>query len=86
MRKRNPYLRVLLDVADAHAVPIVDTFILLAEQRAVWLFYDFILPNQEGHRLIAEAIYAQLFSEVGRSVAQPGPSESVAAPLAHLPG
>ncbi len=59
--KHNAYLRVLREVADRHSILLIDTFSPLATERTAWHFYDFIHPNQEGHRRIATAIYDQLF-------------------------
>jgi len=61
MLEKNRYYRVISDVATRYDVPIVDPLTPMSERREEWLFYDFIHPNIEGHRLIAEELYQTLF-------------------------
>lgn len=60
---RNRYYRVIEEIARAHSVPVVDTLTAFHEHHGEWLFYDFIHPNEHGHRIIAEAIYRTVFAD-----------------------
>lgn len=57
----NKYYQIIEAVAAEHDIPVVDTLTPLAERPDEWLFYDFIHPNEHGHAVIAEALYASLF-------------------------
>ncbi len=59
----NPYYRVTAAVAAEKDLPLVDPLTPMSREREAPLFYDFIHPNVEGHRIIAEAIYDSLFTE-----------------------
>ncbi len=61
--KRQRYYREMDEVGRQFHIPIVDTLTPLSKRREEWLFYDFIHPNVEGHLLIAEEIYNQLFEK-----------------------
>lgn len=60
--RKNPYLRAVNEVAAAVGAPLIDTITPFAERRTDWLFADFIHPNRDGHQLIADTIYRQLFT------------------------
>jgi len=68
MVRRNEYYRVITDIAKKYDLPLVDPVTPMHGRQDEWLFYDFIHPNIEGHRIIAEELYAALFehSEASR--------------------
>ncbi len=59
--KKNKYYRVIQNLADSHSVTLVDTLSPIHSHSGEWLFYDFIHPNEHGHRVIANAIFDQVF-------------------------
>lgn len=61
-RRKYAYYRVMAEVAQRHNILLVDTLNEFSKRKAESLFYDFIHPNQEGHRIIAEGIYRTLFA------------------------
>ena len=60
--KKHRYYSVLRKIAEKYDLPLVNTLDEINNRKEEWLFYDFIHPNQAGHRLIAEQIYKTLFS------------------------
>ena len=60
--RRNKYYQAIKKVADDTGVAVVDTLTEFNKRRDEWLFYDFIHPNPEGHKITAEAIYQTLFA------------------------
>ncbi|MCB0335312.1 MAG: hypothetical protein KDD62_03380 [Bdellovibrionales bacterium] len=60
--KHNRYYRVIEKVAEENKVPVVSALDQLHARNMGWLFYDFIHPNGDGHRIIAEELYDTLFS------------------------
>lgn len=60
---RNPYYRVIAATAREKDLPLVDPLTPMAEKKEASLFYDFIHPDIEGHRIIAEAVYDALFTD-----------------------
>ncbi len=62
---RNRYFQAITKIATELQVPLVDTLTPFAERSNEWLHYDIIHFNEEGHRIIAEAIYQKLFVELG---------------------
>jgi len=62
MSDSNRYYRVIAEVAAEHDIPLVDPVSEMSQRQGEWLFYDFIHPNIEGHRVIAEEFYKTLFS------------------------
>ena len=57
------YYDILKKIAEKYELPLVDTLETYSKRRDQWLFYDFIHPNQSGHRLTAETIYDTLFTK-----------------------
>lgn len=60
--EKNRYYRVMEKLARQYNLPLVDPLTRMSAEKDASLFYDFIHPNIEGHRLIAEEIYNTLFS------------------------
>jgi len=57
------YQEILLEIANAEKVPIVDTVSFsksLDREHSMFSYYDFVHPNQIGARIIAEQIYDKL--------------------------
>ncbi len=65
--EKNPYQRAMVEVAREEGVPLVDTLSPLHARQDDWLFYDIIHPNEKTHRLIADAIYDDLFAAGGQT-------------------
>ena len=61
-RKENNYIKKILAVAKEKDILVVNTIDAIHENKAEWLFYDFIHPNINGHQLIAEKMMESLFS------------------------
>lgn len=59
--KKNKYYQIMTKISKKYDVPLVNTVSNFAKHGDEWLFYDFIHPNAEGHKLIAESIYQELF-------------------------
>ena len=67
---QNAYYAEIFNAAKKHDLPLADPLTKMHEHKDAWLFFDFIHPNADGHRLTAEAIYESLFSEAatGRTI------------------
>jgi|GEM_PF-1808025 len=63
MLEKNRYYQVIFDVSKKYNVPLVDTVTPMSKRQDQWLFYDFIHPNLDGHRLIAEELYDTLLTK-----------------------
>jgi len=63
MVRSNEYYRVITGIAEKYDLPLVDPVTQMHSRRDEWLFYDFIHPNIEGHRIIAEQLYDTLFEQ-----------------------
>ena len=60
---RNRYYQAIEDAANRHGLLLIDTLSPLAARSEEWLFYDFIHPNERGHRVVAGKIFTALTSE-----------------------
>ncbi|MBN8549786.1 MAG: SGNH/GDSL hydrolase family protein [Deltaproteobacteria bacterium] len=72
---KNGYYRAILEVSTESGVPLIDTITPFAARRGDWLFSDFIHPNRDGHRLIAETIFNQFLSPSSSSRIAAAPSK-----------
>lgn len=63
LRKSNDYYKQIFEVAAAAGLPVVDTVSRLHAAYERWVFHDFIHPNASGHRVIAEALYQDIFEQ-----------------------
>ncbi len=61
LEKKNAYYKRISELRDSLDIPVISPIEELRNNHDALLFMDFIHPNAEGQRIIAESIYEQLF-------------------------
>ena len=56
------YEAIVRKVAAGHAVPLVDVNAQFTEMRRELMYIDDMHPNDLGHRILVEALYAKIVS------------------------